>query len=93
MSEKEKTTEERFTRGEWKASGNGVHVGSRCVAVTDFKRGDEDGYKLACAHARLIAAAPELLAIAERVAGLFENTDAPLGIDARQAISKALGRE
>lgn len=41
------------------------------------------------ANARLIALAPELLALAERVAGHFENTDAPLGEDARKLLSRA----
>ena len=43
------------------------------------------------ADARLIAAAPDLYAIVERVAAHFENTDAPLGIDARAALAKARG--
>ena len=43
--------------------------------------------------ARVIAAVPELLALAERVAGHFEGTDAPLGAAARAAIRKATGQE
>lgn len=39
----------------------------------------------------LIAAAPELLALAERVAVFFEHTDAPLGEAARAAIAAARG--
>jgi len=42
-------------------------------------------------NAALLGAAPDLLAIARRVAEHFEDTDAPLGIDARAAIAKALG--
>lgn len=41
--------------------------------------------------ASLFAAAPDLLAIAEEVAEHFAGTDAPLGIAARAAISKAKG--
>lgn len=37
----------------------------------------------------LIAAAPDLLAIAKRVAEHFAETDALLGIDARAAIARA----
>lgn len=46
----------------------------------------------ATANARLIAAAPDLLALAEGVAEYFAGTDAPLGERARAAIAKAEGR-
>lgn len=42
----------------------------------------------AAANAKLIAAAPELLALAIRVAANFEGTDAPLGLDAVAVIAK-----
>ena len=38
---------------------------------------------------RLIAAAPDLLALAEATAAHFIDTDAPLGNQARAAIAKA----
>lgn len=40
-------------------------------------------------YASVIAAAPDLLAIVERVAEHFADTDAPLGKDARATIAKA----
>ena len=43
------------------------------------------------ANARLIAAAPYLLAVVEAVAKYFADTDAPLGIQARAAIARAKG--
>ena len=52
--------------------------------VTD---GDRDGE----ANARLISAAPDLYAVAERIAEHFAYTDAPLGIAARAALAKARG--
>ena len=47
------------------------------------------GYDETLANARLIAAAPELLALAERVAAHFDGTDAPLGEAARAVIHAA----
>jgi hypothetical protein len=44
------------------------------------------------ANAHLIAAAPDLLELAKRVAAHFENTDAPLGAAARALIAKAEGQ-
>jgi len=43
------------------------------------------------ANARLIAAAPDALALARAVAGHFKDTDAPLGQMARDFIAKATG--
>ena len=40
-------------------------------------------------HARLIAAAPDLLAIVREVAEFYEDTDAPIGEAARAALAKA----
>ena len=45
------------------------------------------------ANARLIAAAPDMLALLRRVAEHFTNTDAPLGRDARSIIAAAQGEE
>jgi hypothetical protein len=42
-------------------------------------------------NARLIAAAPDGLALAEAVAEHFKDTDAPLGAQAREFIAKARG--
>ncbi len=41
--------------------------------------------------ARMIAAAPELAALAARVAEHFADTDAPLGIEARRLLCEARG--
>lgn len=53
-----------------------------CLVTTD---------EALAANARLIAAAPDLLDVARRVAEYFADTDAPLGIAARAAIAKAEG--
>ena len=44
------------------------------------------------ANARLIAAAPDLLAVAQACHRHFADTDAPLGIQARAALNKAFGK-
>jgi hypothetical protein len=84
--------EAKHTPGEWKASGNGVHVGGRCVAVADFRRGDEDGYKLACAHARLIAAAPDMLAALKDIFGFLRAHGYDTDL-VKSVIAKAEGKE
>jgi hypothetical protein len=43
-------------------------------------------------NARLVAAAPELLQLAHRVADFFYETNAPIGEAARRLIAKAEGR-
>jgi len=45
------------------------------------------------ANARLIAAAPELLTLAECVAEHFDGTDSPLGRAARAVVAMARGGE
>ncbi len=82
------------TPGPWRIDpyGLGVVVGPDGFSIQtsgpDCIVGDESSY----ANARLIAAAPELLAIALSVAAHFEGTDSPLGLAAAAAIQKAEGR-
>lgn len=45
------------------------------------------------ANARLIAAAPELLAVAQRAAEHWAGTDSSLGEAARQAVARATGQD
>jgi hypothetical protein len=52
-------------------------------------RQDEDGPF----NARLIAQAPAMAAVLEKVAEMYENTDAPLGIEARRILREARGEE
>lgn len=49
----------------------------------------DDCHDEAEANARLIAAAPAMLEVLQRVADHFEDTDAPLGILAHAAIEQA----
>lgn len=80
----------------WKASGNGIHKGIRCVATTDYidRRSGEE-FKEACANAEFIVRAcnahDDLLAACEAICGVFEGQeDAPLYVlKARAAIAKA----
>lgn len=75
------------TPGPWWLDNNPyAHIRSEsgCVWADDFKPS---------ANARLICAAPDLLALAHAVAKHFDGTDAPLGIQARAAINAAEGRE
>lgn len=44
------------TPGQWTASGNGIHVGTRCVATTHMEPREQR-----TADAKLIAAAPDML--------------------------------
>jgi hypothetical protein len=44
-------------------------------------------------NARLIAAAPDMFAVLQRIAAHFENTDAPLGLDAAALVARIEGRE
>lgn len=81
------------THGPWHMGTGGLHVYDEsgahiatCAVPTGARPFEE--YE---ANARFIAAAPELLAIVERVAAFFDGTDAPLGNDARAAIAKARG--
>lgn len=45
------------------------------------------------ANARLIAQAPALLALAEKVAKMHEDTDSPVGIEARTILRSVRGEE
>jgi hypothetical protein len=49
------------------------------------------GLITAAVNARLIAAAPELYAIVERIAAHFKDTDSPLGMDAAALLQKIDG--
>lgn len=65
------------------------------VAVPNWSEADGGVWQawitVAPANANLIVAAPELYALAVRVAKYFADTDAPLGVEARAAIAKARG--
>lgn len=71
----------KHTPGPWRV-GRGSRIEScangRIVADVTY----HDDEQLAGADARLIAAAPDLLAFVRRVAQHFENLDAPLGVTA-----------
>lgn len=76
-----------FTAGPWEVRGSWCVMQCntpRCVAECGEVHDSE-------ANARLIASAPRLFALAERVAEFFEHTDAPLGIEARAALREAVG--
>jgi hypothetical protein len=80
---------ETFTPGPWTASGNGVHKGIRCVATT---HNDDHRH----ADARLIAAAPELLAALRGLLDLADESGRghlPMLDAARAALAKAEGRD
>lgn len=70
-------------------------IGASAESVRDNKTGDYDSTARQSeieANARLIAAAPELLAVVCAVAEFFKDTNAPLGAAARRAIAKAEGQ-
>lgn len=75
----------QHTPGPWKASGNGVHAGSRCVAITHMEPREQR-----IDDALLIAAAPEMLAALKIISGLDIHHEALRIVDA--AIVKAEGR-
>ena len=87
----------RFSGGEVIRPNNGDGVDSPVAFVCDFNRYDRDEERQA--NARLIAAAPELLAAAKAVIRAFgfappENMDLPTEWDdLSSAIAKAEGRE
>lgn len=58
------------TPGPWKATGNGIHHGTACVAITHMEPREQRQ-----ADARLIAAAPEMLAALKMLqdGGLFQT--------------------
>lgn len=80
------------TPGPWKATGNGIHRGTTCVATTHM-----DPHEQRAVDARLIAAAPDMLAalklLVEDVRG-YAAWDRPChALDvAEAALSKAEGR-
>jgi hypothetical protein len=87
------------TKGEWEVSthGNAVYCGEMKIAVCDGASREWPNFAAVKANARLIAAAPELLAALELVMLDYQNCDNPepfwkenLSI-ARAAIAKARG--
>lgn len=100
--------ETKFTPSEWKASGNGVHKGSRCVAIAfDPDARESEMTEVTKANARLIAAAPELLAACQKAKRYMDKLNARRITEADEgttvlltdcygltaAINKALGKE
>ena len=69
------------------AAGSIIHGGGYMQVATVHK--GWPGGSVAQANARLIAAAPDAIAVCERVAAFFEGSDAPLGEAARAAIAKS----
>lgn len=71
-----------------------VYDANECIVCGVWEIGDDHNGKPynAIANARLIAAAPELLALAHEVADHFYGQTAPLGMKARALIAKAGGR-
>lgn len=72
----------------WTTESNGHRWRKRICTLHDNNMDEGEPE----ANAALIAAAPELLAIAKRIAEHFAYTDAPLGVAAREAIAKAEAR-
>ena len=85
----------KHTPGPWKIVREGSSEPSPAIILAKYLRvivdhGEDFGDP---SHdARLIAAAPDLLALAVSVAEHFTDTDAPLGIQARTAIARAEGK-
>ena len=90
VHERESMTEAKHTPGPWivqsKLSGSENHRGFRIMdapnawALADVQPGDSDG-DLGRANARLIAAAPDLLAALARIAELDPATDSEEGFN------------
>ncbi len=74
-------------------AGERVYVGRLTTSHDPQRSGDGGGglQPVREADARLIAAAPDAVALAEAVAAHFEGTDAPLGQMARDWLAKARG--
>jgi len=94
VTEEKTTTTPQFTPGPWDfMEGRTLlhvetandHPAGAGIAICSLAKNQH-------ANAHLIAAAPELYALALQVAEHFENTDAPLGAAARAALAKAEGR-
>lgn len=88
------TKKSSYTTGPWKVSGSYrvKREDGRIIARTDYEHNDEND-----ANALLIAAAPELLEIAQRLMAMPVNLKdvrwEPLIRSCKAAISKAEGRE
>lgn len=98
--------ETKHTPGPWKA-GTTAHSGATLItqisagtstagefcSVLPNDCGPKDAAheRRHVANARLIAAAPEMADLLQRVAGLFRDTDAPLGVDARALLARIRG--
>lgn len=85
-----------WTPGPWRVAPLSDYPDSTAINVDAGRRGYicEAGHwdnALAVANARLLASAPELAELAERVAEHFRDTDSPLGEAARAALAKARG--
>jgi hypothetical protein len=94
----EKPSSVSHTPGPWKSLGAEVVALMITSTLTSGRRVPfrvmtcKDGDRTTVqANARLIAAAPDMLAALKDVATYFENTDAPLGARVRAAIAKATG--
>jgi hypothetical protein len=80
------------TPGPWKAVERATAVRASDPTIEFTCAIGEDAVSMLAFDAYLIAAAPDLLQVAELVAAHFADTDAPLGAAARAAIAKAKGR-
>ena len=77
------------TPGPWEAHGANVFAGKNCIAICDT---DNDTQERMEANARLIAAAPELLAALQMVMSLYgDGFAADAQAYARAAIARATG--
>ena len=81
---------EHITAGPWELSreSHGLIIYSGNVEVCTVAEIDHDSHGSQAANARLIEAAPDLLALAERVADFWAYTDAPMGKTARDLIAR-----
>ncbi len=77
-------------RDSLRLGGVGVHGGTHITALYEWGGGIDEEVR---ANARLIAAAPDLLAACEAAAEHFRDTDAPLGEMLRAAIARATDSE
>lgn len=89
----------KHTPGPWEVSKNGVYVVSRfahfniCRIKSELH--DDSITEISTANARLIAAAPDLLAALRDMLNNFGGNDneTPFIVQARAAIAKAEGKE
>lgn len=80
-----------FTNGQYSSNVYADRAKRRHVAHATDPDDGSHCTEVATANAHLIAAAPDLLAVAHRTAELFGGTDSFLGAAARAAIAKAKG--